>query len=394
MKKFLLHFYNAIADICEMAVGELKAIFHDEGLLIFAILLPLAYPVLYSWIYNNEVVREVPLAVVDASHSSVGREFVRRCDASPDVHVTYRCNNLDEARQLVGRQEVYGVLYLPEDFATKLNRMEQSTVSLYCNMGLMLTYKALYQTATAVASDMNANIQMQLSGNYTNRENEISTRPLDFEEVPMFNNTGGYGNFILPGVLVLIIQQVLLLTVGMGWGTRRENRLFGSWRTIYERPMGLLRIIGGNTLAYLVLFTVLSAYVLLVVPHMFSFVQLLHAKDYVLFLLPYLLACIFFAITTSILVRRREDVMLLVVFTSVPLLFMSGVSWPGSNIPEFWRICSYVFPSTFGIQGFIKLNTMGAVFSDIVPEVRAMWLQAAVYLVLACLVVRRQVRHR
>lgn len=392
MKKFLLHIYNIIADICNVMVDELKRTFRDEGLLIFAILLPIAYPLLYSWIYNNEVVHEVPLAVVDASHSNIGREFVRHCDASPDVRVAYHCNSLEEARQLVARQEVYGVLYLPEDFSTKLNRMEQSTVSLYCNMGLMLTYKALYQATSAVASDMNAKIQMQLSGNYTSREDEISTKPLNFDEVPMFNSTGGYGNFILPGVLVLIIQQVLLLTVGMAWGTRHELKQFALLRPFYERKLGLFRIVGGKALCYFLLFVAISAYVLLVIPQLFSFVQLLHAKDYVLFLLPYLLACIFFAFSVSFAMRRREDVMLIVVFTSVPLLFMSGVSWPSSNIPEFWHIFSGLFPSTFGIQAFIKMNTLGAVFSDIVPEVRALWLQTAVYFVTACLVMRWRIR--
>ena len=84
--------------------------------------------------------------------------------------------------------------------------------------------------------------------------------------------------------------------------------------------------------------------------------------------------------------------MLLVVFTSVPFLFMSGVSWPKSNIPEIWQLTSYLFPSTFGIQGFIKLNTMGCLFSDIWPEIKALWMQVIVYGALATLVTRWQVR--
>ena len=51
-----------------------------------------------------------------------------------------------------------------------LERMEQAHVSVYCNMGLMLTYKAIFQTCTAVAADMNSGIQIRLSGNKTNRE--------------------------------------------------------------------------------------------------------------------------------------------------------------------------------------------------------------------------------
>lgn len=380
-----------VCDIWHAFFSEARTVARDEGVALFVLLVPLFYPILYSWIYNNEVVREVPVAVVDASHSSISREFVRKYDASPDVRVAQFCNSIEEARQLVGRQEVNGIVYLPEDMSIRLNRMESTTVSVYCDMSLMLAYKAIYSAATAVAADMGAEIQVSLSGNYTNRENEISTMPLKYEEVAMFNPTGGYGNFILPGVLMLIIQQTLLLGIGMLYGTRRERNFVVTDSTlpIMQRRGGMARIVAGRTLFFLVLYAAVASYVLLAIPKMFNFVQILHPSDFVLFVLPYLLACIFFAMTVGTFIRQREDVMLVVVFTSVMLLFMSGVSWPQSNIPPFWRAFACVFPSTFGIQGFVKLNTMGAVISDISYECRGLWIQAVVYCVLAVWLLRR-----
>ena len=90
-------------------------------------------------------------------------------------------------------------------------------------MSLMLTYKAIYQTAQAVASKMNSAIQISHSINFTNRDDEITTKPLDYEEVPIFNTTGGYGNAIIPGVLILILQQTLLLGIGLAAGTARTD---------------------------------------------------------------------------------------------------------------------------------------------------------------------------
>lgn len=381
-----------IIDVAKVWMHEYKQIFKDEGTLLFVILVPLLYPVLYSWIYNNEVVKEVPVAVVDCSHSAMAREFVRHCDASSDVKVAYRCNSLEEAKDLVGHQKVYGVIYMPEDFGTRLGRMEQAHVSVYCNMGLMLTYKAIFQTCTAVAADLNSRIQIELSGAYTAREGELTASPINVRDVPMFNNTGGYGNFILPGVLVLVLQQVLLLGIGMAYGTSYEKHGFVRLKPMLERNFGLSRIMVGRTLGFLVLFVMLSAWVLLAIPRIFNFVHIMPCGEFLLFTIPYLLACIFFAITFSFIVRQRENVMLLVVFTSVPFLFMSGVSWPKSNIPEIWQWTGYLFPSTFGIQGFIKLNTMGCLFSDIWPEIKALWMQVIVYGALATLVTRWQVR--
>lgn len=381
-------------DTAKVWLHEMRDMFKDEGALLFVILLPLAYPLLYSWIYNNEVVREVPVAVVDNSHSQTSREFVRHVDASPDVRVAVWSNNLEEASRLVARQEVYGIILLPEDFDRQLGRMQQAHVSVYCNMGLMLTYKAIFQTCSAVAADMNSHIQIALSGNPTTREDQLTTHPMQVSDVPIFNNTGGYGNFILPGVLVLIIQQVMLLGIGIAYGTSYEKRRFSRLTPMYERRFGLARIMIGRTMGFFVLFLLIAAWVLLAVPRMFHFVQMLHFSDFLLFVVPYLLACVFFATTFSFFIRQRENVMLLVVFTSVPFLFMSGVSWPKSNIPEVWQWFSWLFPSTFGIQGFIKMNTMGGVFGDIIPEIKGLWIQTVIYGVFATLVTRWQVKKR
>ena len=134
----------------------------DEGLLLFLVLLPLAYPVIYSWIYNNEVAHEVPVVVVDNSHSSLSREFARRVDASAEVNVAFYAHDMEEAKDLIGRQKVYGILYFPEDFADKLNLMEQTTVGVYCDMSLMLAYKNIYLSAILVSGEMGKNIQAKL----------------------------------------------------------------------------------------------------------------------------------------------------------------------------------------------------------------------------------------
>lgn len=370
---------------------ELKNVLKDQGVLMFLVIVPLAYPLLYSWIYNNEVTREVPVAVVDMSHSHTSREFTRMLDASPDTKVAARCKSLEEAKARIGRGEAYGVVYFPQDFHTKLNRMEQTHVGVYCDMSLMLAYKAIFQTCTAIQGNLNSRIQIELTGNATAREDELTTRPLDFDEVPMFNNTAGYGNFIIPGVLMLIIQQTLLLGVGMAAGTARERNNYGFLVPANKHYRGVMRIVWGKSLAYFMIYIVMGTYLLCAVPYMFNFISLVSWKSLMPFILPYLLACIFFSMTISVLMRYRENVMLLVVFSSVPLLFMSGVSWPQSNIPSFWQGVSWLFPSTFGIRGYVRMNSMGATLEDISTEYHALWIQTVVYFVLAHEVYRFQI---
>ena len=140
-------------NICLTWREELRRVLHDEGAVIFVIIVPLLYPLLYSWIYTNEVTREVPIAVVDLSHSQKSRQFIRDMDASPNVRVAYHCADMAEAERLVARQEAKGILYFPPDFSRRINRDEQTHAGLYCDMSLMLTYKAIYMAALEVATE-------------------------------------------------------------------------------------------------------------------------------------------------------------------------------------------------------------------------------------------------
>ena len=383
---------EGIKDACYIWRQELKQVFRDEGVLIFCVIVPLVYPLLYSWIYNNEVVHEVPVVVVDDSHSHLSRQFIRMCDASPDVKIVSYAGDLDEAKMLVSRQVAKGVYYIPEEFATNINRMKQGVIGVYCDMSLMLTYKAIYQTAVAVTQTMGAEIQRRVSGNWTAREDQITTRPLAFEDVPVFNPAGGYGNFIIPAVLMLIIQQTLVLGIGLAAGTARERNRYSDLVPIHKCYGGIYRIVCGKAMCYLMIYAVMSAYLTIAVPRMFSFIAMIHWQDLVALMVPYLLACTFFGLTVSCLVHYRENVMLLMVFLSLPLLFMSGVSWPQSSIPGYWQGVSWLFPSTFGIRAFVRMNTMGGVLSDVVTEIRCLWIQAATYFGTACLVYGFQVR--
>lgn len=384
---------EGIHDACYIWAKEMKATVKDEGVLIFFFLVPIFYPLLYSWAYNNETIHNVPVAVVDMSHSQMSRQFIREYDASSDVRVAYKCNDMSEAKDLVQKQVVDGIVYIPADFATRLNRMEQTAISVYTDMSLMMTYKAIYQSAQAVASDLGAKMNVALSGNTTHREDEITVQPLAYEEVPIFNPTGGYGSFLLPAVLILIIQQTLVLGIGLAAGTARENNRYQDLVPISKHYNGLFRIVFGKSMCYFMVGAVTSAWLTLAIPRLFGFPALFRASDLVAFLFPYILACIFFGMFVSCIVRYRENVILLVVFASLPLLFLSGVSWPQSNIPGYWQGFSWLFPSTFGARGFIRINTMGATLHDVRPEFVCLWIQAIAYFLATCAVYRYQILH-
>lgn len=388
LRNIILQGMNSVFYICQK---ELKAVFKDQGVLIFFLLVPLAYPLLYAFIYTGEVVREVPAAVVDMNKSTLSREFIRNVDATPDVKIQSHCADMEEAKLLLKESKVYGVIYIPESFSSDITKGIQTQVTLYCDMSGMLYYKAILTASTEVSLKMNKAIKVKRAGNTTDRQDEISATPITYEAVNLFNPQAGYASFLLPAVLILIIQQTLLLGVGLSAGTARENNRFRDLVPLSRQYQGTLRIVLGKSSAYFIIYAIVSAYILCVVPKIFSLVQIAQAGTLAAFILPYVLSCIFFAMTCSIFIHHREACMMIYVFTSVPLLFISGVSWPGSAIPAFWRVISWMFPSTFGINGYIAINSMGATLDQVLPEFRALWIQTGVYFLTTCIVYRRQI---
>lgn len=383
---------KSILNIFQIWYREIGNIFRDKGIMIFILFVPLAYPLLYSYVYTNEVVREVPVAVVDESHSELSRELLRKMDASPDMKIVAYCDNLSAAQEMIRRREVYGIVRIPSDFTRELWNGNQAPIGLYCDMSSMLYYKALLLTATNVSLEINKDIKVNhYLPSTTDRQAEITRMPIDYDYVPLYNPQSGFAAFLIPPVLMLIIQQTLLLGIGMSTGNSREHHMgsvipFHPW---YKNPV---HIVIGKALPYFMLYIILGVYMFAVVTRLFTLPQLGHYTTFITFLVPFVLACIFLAMVLSSFIYRREDSILLLVFLSVPMLFLSGLSWPASDMPAFWKYFSYLFPSTFGMNGYVRITSSGARLSDISSECIALWIQAGVYFLLACWFYRRQIK--
>ena len=375
---------KSIRNIFHIWYDELADMFKDKGILIFVIFVPLFYPLLYSWVYTNEVVREVPAAVVDDSRTTQSREFIRMVDATPDVDVVAHCTTVAE---LLRRREAFGIIRIPESFTKDIWHGDQTVVGIYSDMSSMLYYKALLLATTKVSLEMNADIKVErhMHGT-TDRQDEIQHTPIEYDYVALYNPQSGFAAFLIPPVLMLILQQTLLLGIGMSAGRMRE-RFRGSLVPFHHDYKNPVYIVLGKAAAYFGIYIVMAVYAFTIVTHGFSLPQLGDLATLTAFVVPFLLACIFLAMVLSSLVWRREDCILLFVCLSVPLLFISGAA-----VPAFWKAVSCLFPSTFGMNGYVRIQSMGATLSDVAFELRGLWIQAGVYFLLACLIYRRQIK--
>ena len=380
-----------VKDLLDVTGKELRSILSDVGVLVFFIIVPVLYPLLYAYLYGREVVREVPVVVVDECRSATSREFLRKCDATPDLRIISYCSDMEEARNLIHRHKAYGLIHIPSEFENTLVQGLQSTVNLYCDMSGLLYYKALLSGCTMVSLDMNRDIQMVRLSGLSDREKDVMTMPIENEDVTIFNPVNGFQAFLIPAILILVLQQTLILGVSMLAGTEAERRRSGQLILghEYDNP---ITVLGGKALAYLLVYGFTATYVLCFVPWLFHMPQLWQLPTLVAFVVPFLLASIFFAICISFFVRDRESCFLLFVFVSVPLIFMSGISWPTSNMPAFWKVLAQFFPSTHGVNGFARINTSGALLQDVRMESLSLWILTGIYFMLSLFIYERMYR--
>lgn len=393
MKRFFRQVYIGFLNTCRIWRDEYTFVFRDYGVMLFFFALPFAYPVVYALIYNPEIVRDVPMAVVDDCRTPLSRELARDMDASPEVEVVSYCANMEEAKELMYKRKCFGILHIPGDFSRKLMRGEQSPVVLFCDMSMLINYKSLLIAVTDVTLKMGGELQCAALGSDSPKEKQVIMNPIPSSSVTLYNPESGYGTFLIPAVLVLILQQSLILGIGMLAGGMYEKRRMRFY--YYNLPgsenRNVIHLILGKALCYYSLYIINAIYVLHIVPWMFRFPQNAPQWDIYIFITPFLLASILLGMTLSVFCKEREDTFILFVFTSIPFLFLSGITWPDFAMPGFFRLIAQFIPSTFCVKGFVHMNTMGATIHDVEGYYLSLWGLALLYFFSAFLVYRYRI---
>lgn len=361
---------------------ECKNVLKDSGVVLIFFIAGLLYPLLYNYVYYNETLHDIPVAVVDLSASSDSRRFVKKLEATKEISVV-NCLNMDEAQQLMIQRKAHGIVFIPNDYHKKIAKKETAYISLYENMSCFLVYKNIAMAVNAVMIDDMQQIQIERYNNLgmTEEQSKQMVLGIPYQETVLYNPGGGFASFFIPALLIVIIHQTLFFGIGMLNGTAREEGFFR--RYYHNTEGGLMRLVFGKAAAYMFMYLILMAYITVLIPYIFNLPQIGVAWDIFKVMIPFLLATIFFSMTFSVLIRNRETGMVLFLFFSVILIFLSGFAWPTTHFPPVWKYFSYLFPSTFGVQSYLKINSMGATIGQVRFEYVALWIQAGIYFLTA-----------
>lgn len=333
----------------------LRAVFSDRYAVVTLVGAVVLYSFFYPVAYRHQVASQYPVLVVDQDRSPMSRALVRKVSAVRAVRIAGDALSMKEAQRRVARGEAEGILVIEEGLHREILRGGQGRLALFGSGALLgrgaAVLEGLGDAAAAFGRDA-AMAQARFAGAPAAPPVQLVTRPL-------FNIREGYGSAIVPGVAQLIVQQTLLIGMLVLAGTRRER-------------------IGPLAFSRQGLLGIATAFALI------GTCSMLYYNGFVMWLQDYprggnpagtllggglyVAAVVAFALFAGSFFRTRERPFQLLIVTSLPLFFLSGLSWPAVAMPQPLAWLARLVPSTPGINAMVKLNQMGASVAEASPE--------------------------
>ena len=320
------------------------------------------YGFLYGSLYHPNIVTEAPVAVIDNSRSQLSRQYISNLDATQGIHIYAVCQDIPQAAELMKAAKVKGIINIPHNFAQMAANGSEAIFTVYETTTSFLYYLTIQQAAASVMQELNTSLRSGAVMSLPLQQALIMSQTPTFNAngVAVYNQNGGYGSYLLPVAIIIIIFQTMLMCGGVLAGGRTMH------------PLKYLPLL---CIAYLLLAFFLTG----AIPLIFNLPALANKFELYLFLLLVILTTAAFTGAVTIPLRDPEEVMLYVPFFSIGLIFLSGTSFPMVQIPHLWQLAHYIFPSSPAITGYIQLNSMGGTLHNIVPQIYTLTVQLLIY---------------
>lgn len=350
--------------------AELKALFTNPVVLLTVFGGVVFYSFLYPLPYTQQTPREQTLSIVNLDKSQASYQLERMVDATPQVKVIQRDSTIEDAKQAFLNRKVSGILVIPEHFYKDLLLGKSPTLAYAGDASYFLVYgtivEGLSQAGGTLAAKSKVSRLVMEGEPLSLAAQHYSATSINLK--PTFNPRMGYVDYVVPAVFVLILQQTMIMAAGLMGGTQKHGN--GYWS--HTTPLRLILV---RSIVLVAVYYLLSMYYFGASFTSHGVNTLASAGHLLLLLLPLLLASCLCGIWLGSVTPRRELVTLVVLISSMPLIFSAGFIWPLEAIPRPIIWISNLFPSTPAIQGFLSLNQMGASWDQISTQWGILWVQ-------------------
>lgn len=368
---------------------EIVSLYKDPDIRILVLIAPLFYSIFYASIYLNKTETDIPVAVVDECASTLSRKYISDLNAHQLLEVAATTGDISEAETMLKSEKVQGVIIVPKDFEAELKAGRHTSVKVILNTQRFLHSNDINKAVNEIGFEYAAESRRKifaLKGVQPALSEEM-TEPVNPEIRFLFNPVITYGDFLIPGLLMLVLQQTLILGLGMSMAKERQEGHLGRW---FENARhSTSAALTGKTAVYFVIFTTYAFFFMTFhfsffkIPFVASVWQTLAVTALFVF------ANLSFGVLVGSFFREKIGVLHVVAFTSYPVFFLTGYAWPEVAFPEVMKLLGDLFPLKPFLSLFIKTTRMGVDIPVVIPELKHLFILAVVYSLLAYLRMRR-----
>jgi ABC-2 type transport system permease protein len=293
--------------------------------------------------------------------------LIRMVDASPKLKVAHYVTSVDEIRDLMYRGDADVALVIPKDFSTRLKRGHDVFVTGYVNAASMVSGNTASSGLVAVVQSFSAGVEMKslMKGGVNSSAAMERFMPVKLDVRPMFNPSFNYANFMFPGLLVTIIQQVILLALALSFAGERESNTMPELLKITRNPLALMV---GKSLPYIVVnFVVFEFYLRVLFP--LNDVPIEGSWALTLpFSVLFIITIVFWGMWFSAICTSRLMATQVLMFVALPSFLLSGFTWPVKAMPDPVQWLAQLLPITHFVSAFRNLYLGGATWRYVAPN--------------------------
>jgi ABC-2 type transport system permease protein len=354
-------------------VAEWQRMLAIRGAFILLVLAPLVYGVYYPQPYLNQILRKVPIAVVDNDLTELSRSIIQTLDASGAVSVVVQGDTIADARAALDRGEAFAVVAIPPGTERDVLKGTTVQVPIFADATYLFIFRSM---ANGIAVAINT-LSSELAAGGARTDGSLvkavlaSSSPAEILLQPIFNPVGGYASYVVPAAFVLILQQILLIGASM------------LTVVALAQPGGAFASVLGRGIAHLTLYIPLVALYFIVLPRVYGFSTLGQPLQLFALASVFILATSFMGQAVGAWFKHPETPTLIFLGTSLPQFFLAGFSWPREAIPKPVLAAGRIFPSDLAIDGMVRIDQLGASLWEVAHDWRGLWALAVVYFVLA-----------
>lgn len=346
----------------------------------------MGYALLYNVLYLPNKVKEMPIAVTDASGTPLSREFISYLDATEGVKVAYSEPDYINSVNMMQQHKVRGIIYIPADFAQRIATAREAIFIMDGTTTSFLYYLTLQESCVGALQKINEKYRgdvvksLPLEGKLM-----LAKAPqMQIAGISLTNQNGGYATFLIPVVFIVALFQTMIMAMGVWQGSLAGK----ANRELLRHKSSPVKIILFATGFYLLV----SIFVIGLAPLLFNLPYSGDIAGTMIFIALFLLATATAGYLLSTFFTDSESVNLVVPFFSIGLIFLSGMSFPRECMPWIWQMCYYIFPCTPAITGYIKLNSLGAEFGAVGREILILAIQTIAYLLIGLFITYKKRR--